>query len=743
MNKSNTGFRALGGFAATAAVWGAVLALYACGQSGVNWTPDAGTPGSSGGGSSSGGGLIPGMGNPMTVCDDAGQCGVVLVFPDGSTAPIDAGSGQPQPTLTSAIGVVHAPDCAGCSFPPPNAPSCPAGAPAIKIIYPTDKVLVPPNLNVMSVQWTPFGPPFSRYEVDFSQTMGSVTTDWRVITACSTQTSDMQTGNPGTPSGGCELVIDPPSWSAIVGANRGGTPISVTVRGTTDGNCASTSMNTITMSIAEEDLLGTYYYWKSTVSTTGTGGQIWAKVFGDLNTNERDVTSTVRLQAGTLQATCNGCHALSRDGSRMVVYSDDNDSDDEYSDVGGSLLDMTTMPNATELGMGVNGARNGGQPPGFTTINPLASFYVTSNGFPCTGVGGGGGGRGGGACGTSAGYPAAVPTNGFSVWNGQTGNFFGAATIGAAGQRPTMPDWSIDGNTVVYVQPGAVAQYDMNGPFGVRNDDMHMFGGSLYTAPYSGNGVFGTPTVYLQSGGENNYYPSYSPDKPMSFIIFNRAALDMSAGSVTGCTTGNAPMCPNDSFSNPAARLMLMGASAPGTTPIDLERANGSPANGGAALSNSYPRWAPFVQSYHGNKLLWFTFSSTRDYGLRVLNHKTGMYQCYPADAYQTPGGAHGGQFAAACQQPQLWMAPLTFTEAQSATADPSGVAFWIPYQDIGTHNHTAQWTEEVPIPHPDAGTCSCGALYGACGPAAGGCPCCPGQNLVCSGNGQCINVAN
>jgi hypothetical protein len=186
-----------------------------------------------------------------------------------------------------------------------------------------------------------------------------------------------------------------------------------------------------------------------------------------------------------------------------------------------------------------------------------------------------------------------------------------------------------------------------------------------------------------------------------------------------------------------------MSATAPGGTPIDLEKANGSPAAGKIPLSNSYPRWAPFVQSYHGNKLLWFTFSSTRDYGVRVKNHKTGMYQCYPADAAETPGSSHSQKFAAQCQEPQLWMAPLTFTEAQAPTADPSGVAFWIPYQDIQTHNHTAQWTwKPNPIvPPPDAGvpTCTCSMTYGPCGAANGGCGCCDGQMLVCTGSGQCI----
>jgi hypothetical protein len=272
---------------------------------------------------------------------------------------------------------------------------------------------------------------------------------------------------------------------------------------------------------------------------------------------------------------------------------------------------------------------------------------------------------------------------------------------------------------------------------------------------YKGKGTFGTPTVFLQSNGENNYYPSYSPDgtataagaTPPSFVLFDRVANSASAG--TTCSGG---FCPNDSFSNPAARLMLV-ANAANSTPIDLQKANGSPTSAAVPLSNSYPRWAPFVQTYKGNKLLWFTFSSTRDYGLRVLNQnggqKSGMYQCYPPDAPETPLGAHGAQppFAAGCQQPQLWMAPINLSEA-AGNVDPSRVAFWIPYQDITTHNHTAQWTwkpNPPPPAKPDSGPipCTCSMLYGPCG-AANTCGCCPGQQLTCSGGSStCITVPN
>src|SRR4029077_7196551 len=244
-------------------------------------------------------------------------------------------------------------------------------------------------------------------------------------------------------------------------------------------------------------------------------------------------------------------------------------------------------------------------------------------------------------------------------------------------------------------------------------------------------------------------YPSYSPDstaseaglQPPSFVLFNRAADSSGAG--TNCNNG---FCPNDSFSNPDARLMLM-ANMASATPLDLEKANGSPATSPVSLSNSYPRWTPFVQGYHGKKILWFTFSSTRDYGLRILNHKSGMYQCYPADAAETPGGLHNQQFDPLCQQPQIWMAPILFKESQSATVDPSGVAFWVPYQDMTTHNHTAQWTwkpNPPPPPPPDGAPppCMCSHVYGPCG-AANACGCCTGEMTKCSGSSTCIPIVN
>ena len=417
------------------------------------------------------------------------------------------------------------------------------------------------------------------------------------------------------------------------------------------------------------------------------------KSFGDMNP-ETNVT-------GNLGATCNGCHALSRDGLRMAINSDDDDSDDEYSDVTGSLIDMTTV-------MAIGGFRSQG--PGFSSFFPDHTEYVTSNGL------------------------AQPPTNLFFLFDGDTAaKQTPASNLGSSTTRPTMPDWSPDGKTLLYVQPTVVGAWNNHGG-AMISDDAHEFGGSLFTVPYLGNQTFGPPTPLLMSAGENNYYPGYSPDGKL--IVFDRAPANTSVTTIDGCS-GTPPheICPNDSFSNPSARLMVLSTS-PGAQPIDMELANGSPASAPIPTSNSWPKWSPFIQSYRGSLLLWVAFSSTRDYGLRVRNHQPGQYQCYPPDSFEDPGGAHGTPFDPLCQQPQLWMAAINISTAEGlgGIGDPSNVAFWLPFQDMTTHNHTPQWTQTVAnTPPPDAGT-MCIPTGGNCQTNPNGC-CSPN---LCLGTGQC-----
>jgi hypothetical protein len=611
-------------------------------------------------------------------------------------------SGQQQTAIATIHVRVHGtfqgPDCmgGGCGmFPPDNAPQCTATNITPQIYYPNDGVLLPPNMEVVAVHFTPFpaGPPvlpIQEFEIDFE----NAATDVRVVTKCATQLMD--TAPTPAATGGCEYKLDPTVWDFIAKSNRGGDAVKITVRATTDGMCATSSTNSVNIAFGEQDVNGGIYYWKSSITAGGVGGNIWAKAFGNA-VPEEQLTGV----AGTnlANATCFGCHALSKDGKRMTVNFDDADSDDEYADVTHTLMDAVSKNS-------LDGHNTYGQfQPGFQAITPDVSTYVATNGLP------------------------SGASNTFFMYDAMTGAALAPATatigpamVGTAAARPTMPDWAPDGKSILFVQPNHVGSWDSNS----RNDDNHVFGGSIYSAPYDPAAkTFGMPTAIVTSMGENNYYPGYSPDG--SFIVFNRVPMQTVTNPISGrpdCMgTGAQVLCPNDSFSNPKARVMLLSTKA-GAMPVDAENANGSPAASPVDVSNSWPRWSPFIQAYKGDKLLWVTFSSTRDYGLRVRNHKTGMFQCYPSDSLQQAGASHGSAFDANCQQPQIWMAAVNLSHLEFNSTDPSFVAFWLPFQDDLKHNHTAQWTQTVADqPPPDMANCI--PSGGTC--TAGGTPCCSG----------------
>jgi TolB protein len=108
-----------------------------------------------------------------------------------------------------------------------------------------------------------------------------------------------------------------------------------------------------------------------------------------------------------------------------------------------------------------------------------------------------------------------------------------------------------------------------------------------------------------------------------------------------------------NSMDAPDAQVWAVGVG--GGTPVHLATAS----TGG----DSWPKWAPNVQTWQGRSLMWFTFSSRRAYGLR------------------TAAGA----------QAQIWMAAF-----DPAKSEPSLPAFWLPFQEADSGNHIAQWVTEV-----------------------------------------------
>jgi len=144
-------------------------------------------------------------------------------------------------------------------------------------------------------------------------------------------------------------------------------------------------------------------------------------------------------------------------------------------------------------------------------------------------------------------------------------------------------------------------------------------------------------TTLVPYNSQNNYYPTFSPDS--AWVLFNRSPSN------------------HDSYDSPDAELWTVAAG--GGTPIHLARAS----TGG----DSWPKWATTVQTYNGKPLMWLTFSSRRAFGLQL----------------------------AAGTRAQIWMTAFD-PEAAAAGQDASYPAFWLPFQELESGNHIAQWVTEV-----------------------------------------------
>jgi hypothetical protein len=535
----------------------------------------------------------------------------------GACDPMDPACGTPGNPIV--IG------CAGCpDFPPADQhpPACTGQGVDPQLVYPPDQVLLPPNMNVIEVQFLP-GTGNAIFEVDFS----NAATDVRLETRCNAITNTR-----GQATGGCAFALDPTEWAYVAAHNRGGAAVKVTVRAAPDTASCVSGSNAREISFAEEDQFGGIYYWQSTTQNgvAGKTGGIFRKDFGN-----PDPTPEPFLTPGNLNK-CVGCHFLSRDGLMMTYGSDDASSDDEYGDLKVVLYDITRR---TAIAQNL--------PAGFQTFKAAAhDVFFASDG---------------------RGQDNAAE---LLTYNGATGQTLPASMLtGTTGKRITHPDWSRDGTRVYFTAATAIT-----GITGYNlKDDLHVSNGSIYSATVSGNTVSGAVAlVTAADANENNYYPAISPDG--SSIIFNRAI---------GTTLQT-----HDSYNNPAAKLFAMAAT--GGTPIELVRANH--ADG---MTNSWPRWSPFVQMYKGGRILWVTFSSTRDYGLRVRNEGAPYFNCYPPVSPEDPSGDHAKPFDPNCTQPQIWMAAISLDDL-AAGKDPSFPAFWLPFQDYSAHNHIAQWVETI-----------------------------------------------
>lgn len=419
---------------------------------------------------------------------------------------------------------------------------------------------------------------------------------------------------------GCVYALTRAHWDLMAYTNAGGEdPVLITVRGT-DGKTVGTS-KAVRMSFSPEPIRGGIYYW-----TAEEGGQAAIHRI-DLEGGKAEPFYTTAQSPldHQNQRVCVGCHALSHDGNTLSLV------------LGGAHVSDLVQLNVKDRTANLTKIdRTAGRPnvqrqySNFQSYGPNGATFV------------------------------AALRGKLRLVSSMTGNDLVAEL--PTGGNATHPDWALSGDWLAYTR-----YFDTIPPPSNDGDGEEIFvsRGAIGLSRYMGGAFQQGQIIIPQKTGQNSYYPSVAPVN--DYLVFNR---------VSPCTVGRTNAYGFDdctAYDNPKAQILL---STLGGTEIALPNINKrGPTDSEADLTNSWPKFSPFRQPLKGGKtLLWVTFSSKRNYGLRVVN---------------------GGVRPVENQRPQLWMAAITIG-GEPTGMDPSAPPFWIPRQDTATRNHIAQWTEQI-----------------------------------------------
>jgi hypothetical protein len=449
------------------------------------------------------------------------------------------------------------------------------------LVYPNDGVMLPANLERLEIHFNPGGGN-DLFEVSFV----GPTIDVRSYVRCTTPMG-----------GGCIVELDPKTYGYVAETGRGAAPIELRVRGTKDGGSFGESA-VRKVSFSEQDVQGGLYYW-----TTSKDTAIMRFDFG-----KRGALPEVFLSpSGSGLPTCVGCHALSRDGKKMVSsLGGQND---------GRLVYMNDLTTGALVKSGDNA--NAIQ---FASFNPDGTRFVANYGD--TG-------------------DLAIRHKLF-MHDGATGNRIDAESI-ALPWEPDHPDWSPSGDliAVTRVAKHRTSQKPIQGSIELLTKM-----GSTWSAP---------ATLIPIAAGKSRYNPSFAPDG--SFLLYSEST----------CPGGNVEHDGCDGDADDSAKTWAVLPKA-GATPVLLTNASAPGTTDGTKtdLADTFPRMSPFKKKQGGGELTWATISSRRKAGLR------------------DPGGRQ-----------LLWMFSIDPAKVK-AGEDGSSPAFFLPFQDLATSNHIAQWTTAI-----------------------------------------------
>jgi hypothetical protein len=508
---------------------------------------------------------------------------------------------------------------------------------APKLVYPNDGVLLPPNMQQMEVHFQPGSKTGELYEISLL----SDYSEYRYYTRCYADPAKFLLG-------ACALEIDADTVNVIAESNRGSDPLTLAVRGTDEkGNVGSSA--SIKVQFAADRVDGAIYYW----TTTSTATQLPSIMRFDFGSQSALAAvlqpSDLPDDGGNPHAntTCVGCHALSRDGKRMVAS--------KGASWAGYLVYIAdlSLPKTAANWLTVDG-RSSGTAAANRVMN--ASFNPDGSQFVADAPAG-----------------DSLGGNNLSLNDGVTGVRQSTLNLGFP---VSYPDWSPDGQSIavthIYGNSGSIIQFQEGG---------------ISVIQQSAAGWSPSPAevvVVPHTTGKSRYTPNFVPDS--SFLLYSEATRQ----------TGDSDSLV-DSYSDPSATVWAVQPTAQ-ATPVRLDKANAvsvadklTLTDGRSALvtsriasgtlMNTFPRSAPFEAKQNGHKLFWFTVASQRRAGLR-------LFKANPSVVGDEP------------TQLLLWMFALDADQVL-AGKDGSYPGFFLPFQDMLTSNHMAAWTQKYVSDNP------------------------------------------
>jgi hypothetical protein len=541
-------------------------------------------------------------------------------------------SGQRLPTLYSPQATPALPENPAAAF-----TGEPSGARAPELVYPNDGVLLPPNLGRLEVHFRPGAAENTLFELRFQSDVA----DLVYYTRCYADPNEFEPGS-------CAYFVSDADLEQLAASNQGRGPVTLSVRGSDEAGTFGES-STFALEFAEQRIDGAVYYW-----TASSPPSIMRFDFGSGQAEPEAFVRPSDVPGDGVN--CVGCHALSRQGDKVIfglngpspalarlVYVND------MSRALGDSAFFTYAGAAQDANAVLNGS-----------FNPDGSEFVAVAPVSAEGD--------------------ASPQLFFH--DGDSGARFADLELPVI---PNNPDWSPAGDKIAF------SAYEGDQFLRIQ----FLGGGISYIERTDDAWNAANPVVLVPPmSGKNRFNPTFLPDGDL--LLYSE--VDQASYGDEAANACDESLAATDGrfcngYSDPGAKTWIVAAE-PGASPVYLARAaspgiadglfprpqNEPPTAMGSVaatdLMDTFPKPSPFQITHRGTTLGWFTAGSQRRAGLRKY----------------FPNNSYVGDPAS---QALLWMFALDAARVK-AGEDGSYPGFFLPFQDLQTSNHMAQWTERI-----------------------------------------------